>query len=99
METARRKLITILAPENAEFPIAEDLRSLGVPGYTAVPASGQGQHGIRPSTWHGRNVQIEVIVDASLVTPILEALELKHRHAHPCVAWVTDIEAWPAEKF
>lgn len=99
MQTVRRKLVTILAPENAEPAIAADLGTLGIHAYTAVRAAGRGQHGVRPSTWLGPNVQLEILVDAAQVEGILEVLESKHRRINPCVAWITDVDAWPADKF
>ncbi|MBK7399116.1 MAG: hypothetical protein IPJ34_23220 [Myxococcales bacterium] len=94
-----RSSVTILAPENAEPSIAEDLKSLGIHAFSSVQAGGRGQHGVRPSTWLGPNVQIEIVVDAAIVDRILEVLEAKHRKINPCVAWITDVDAWPAEKF
>lgn len=97
MSFAKKKLITIIAPESAEDELIEALASI-TRGLSVVPARGRGAHGQRPNLWHSGNIQVEAIVAPSDVEPIVAVLE-RFAADMPCVAWVTDVEAWPAKKF
>jgi hypothetical protein len=98
MNTTPKKLLTILTSESMEKTIIEDLLAAGANGATAVDARGRGAHGVRPSSWASGNVRIEVMGDADMVQRALDKLE-RFRPETPMVAWVCDVQAWPADKF
>lgn len=95
----RRKLITILTVESAEEILMKDLVALGANGVSALRAHGRGEHGVRPSARYGGNLQVELIVDEALVGKVFGLLEERYRPMNPIVAWVQDVDAWPADKF
>ena len=97
MSLAKKKLVTIIAPESAEDELVDALASI-TRGLSVVPARGRGRHGERPNLWHSGNIQIETVVAPSDVEPVLAVLE-RFPPETPCVAWVADVEAWPAKKF
>jgi hypothetical protein len=97
MSLAKKKLVTIIVPETIETAVVEALAKI-THGLSLVPARGRGAHGERPNVWHPANVQIETVVASEAVERVLAALE-RFRPTTPVVAWITDVEAWPADKF
>lgn len=97
MAFAKKKLITIIAPESVEEELVAALARISG-GVSVVDARGRGAHGERPDLWHSGNVQIETVVAASLVDRIAALLK-RFSPDMPMVAWIADVEAWPAEKF
>ena len=97
MSLAKKKLITIIVPDSAEDELIAALASI-TRGLSVVPARGRGAHGERPNLWRSGNVQVEAIVAPSDVEPIVAVLE-RFVEDMPCVAWIADVEAWPAKKF
>src|SRR5512139_4021984 len=97
MALIKKKLITIIVPETAEPAVADALSTV-TRGFSAVAAGGRGKHGERPDVWHSGNFQIETIVDVSEVDRVLAVLE-PFLPGTPLLAWVSDVEAWPAARF
>jgi len=102
MSTLPMKLVTIVAPEASEGALVEGLAAIGVYGCSMLRAHGRGVHGVRPSSWggaglewHGANVQIEAVIDASVVDRVLAMLEARLEVYGPIVAWTSDVQAWP----
>lgn len=95
----RKKLITILTAESAEEVLLKDLVDIGANGVSALRAHGRGEHGVRPSTRYGGNLQVELLVDEAMVPKVFALLDERYRPTNPIVAWVQDVDAWPAEKF
>lgn len=99
MRTTPMKLLTILVTDTIEDALVEEILALGASGCSVVEASGHGMHGDRPSRWQGGNVRIEVIVGEPVVERILAHLRDRYVGLHPMVAWIADVDAWPAERF
>jgi nitrogen regulatory protein PII len=72
MKTADLILLTIIAEDELENRLIEDLKKLGARGYTVCGVRGEGHHGLRASQWEGENIKIEVIVDRDLADAISE---------------------------
>ncbi len=72
MKTTNLILLTIIAEDELESRLIEDLKKLGVRGYTVCTVRGEGHHGLRSSQWEGANIKIEVIVDSDLADAISE---------------------------
>lgn len=98
MLLAKKKLVTIIAPEAVEDPLVEALAPV-TRGLSVVPARGLGAHGARPNQWRSGNLQIETLVAAADVERLLDVLERFPTTDPPLIAWVADVEAWPAKKF
>ena len=49
--------------------------------------------------WHGPNVQVEVVVDGRSVDCLLDLLEKRNEVYGPFVAWISNVDAWPVERF
>lgn len=97
MATVRRKLVTIVAPASLEDSLVDVLGAFAR-GVSIVKAHGHGTHGDRPSAWYGPNLQVEVLVSATQLDALFTSLE-RFLENNPMVAWVSDVEAWPADKF
>lgn len=67
-----QSLLTIITEDELESRIIEDLKKLGVRGYTICNVRGEGHHGLRASQWEGENIKIEVIVTSALADAISE---------------------------
>jgi hypothetical protein len=99
VETRPAKLLSIVLPISAEESFLADLRALGVHGASVSTIRGHGAHGDRPNRWNPENVRFDVVVTAEMVDRVLTWLEGKYRPSGPVVAWVTDVLAWPGDKF
>jgi len=97
MPLAQKKLVTIIAPESGEDDLVAALAKV-TRGLSIVPARGRGEHGERPNVWHSGNIQVEAVVSPAEVERVLAVLERLPTET-PVVAWVSDIDAWPANKF
>lgn len=99
MRTQSRKLVAVVFPEAAETTVGELLVASDFSAFTILHAiRGRGVHGDRPNTWQGGNAQLEVILEPELLDPFFALLE-RLRQSMPLVAWVSDVEAWPIDKF
>jgi nitrogen regulatory protein PII len=98
-ETAKVKLLTIIAPFGLGDNIAQDLQTMGVGGFTSTSAHGWGRHGSRHfGLVDGANVRIETLVSAQLAQEILERVVGAFAH-DAVVAFTQDVEAGPRSRF
>ncbi|MBK6463731.1 MAG: hypothetical protein IPF92_22405 [Myxococcales bacterium] len=93
-----QKLVTLVVPESAEEEIVAEIRRMGV-GVSLLEVRGKGKHGVRPDPWHGGNIEIRAVMGADRATRLLQRLEAEHLPTTNIVAWVSDVEAWPASRF
>lgn len=99
IETAKLKLVTILASFELGNRIASDLRALGVSGYTKTKAEGWGAHGSRRfGIVDGANVRIETLVTAELAHQILHTVAANFS-GQAAVAFSCDVDAVPIHHF
>jgi hypothetical protein len=98
-ETAKVKLVTIIAPYSLGDHIAGDLRTMGVGGFTTTNADGWGSHGRRHfGLVDGANVRFETLVSAELATEILERVVGAFAH-DAVVGFMHDVDAGPRSRF
>lgn len=99
METAKIRVVTIVATAELQERLENDLLALGVSGLTIGKADGRGSHGVRRAGLFDRaNVRIETLVSAPLADKIMQ-LVVKHYAGQECLAYVHDVEAVPKEHF
>ncbi|MGO8993963.1 MAG: P-II family nitrogen regulator [Polyangiaceae bacterium] len=99
MQTAKVKLVTIVVPYEFESHLREDLRALGVSGFTIATVNGSGAHG--PRRWSildGANARFDVLASAAIAEQVL-ARVTKTLDGSPFVAYMRDVEAIPHEHF
>jgi nitrogen regulatory protein PII len=98
-DTAKVKLVTIIASFQLGDRIATQLRALGVSGYTKTKADGWGQHGTRQyGIVDSANVRIESLVRPELARQILQAVVANFANL-AIVAFTQDVEAVPTDHF
>jgi hypothetical protein len=98
-ETAKVKLVTIIASFQLGDRIASDLRALGVSGYTRSKADGWGRHGTREyGIIDSANVRIDSLVSSELALRILHAVVANFAN-QAVVAFAQDVEAVPSGHF
>lgn len=100
MPRGTRKLVSIVTEAAAERGLIEDLRALGVRGWTILNARGEGHHGERAGDWtESRNLKIETLCDAETCERLLEHLRTNWYEHFAMVAWAVDAEVVRPEKF
>jgi nitrogen regulatory protein P-II 2 len=99
VETAKLALVTIIAASELEDGLIEDLRALGVKGYTVGKVNGRGTHGPRISGFFDTpNLHFEILVPPALGEKILEHI-VAHYSDRAIIAYVQDVRAVPREHF
>jgi nitrogen regulatory protein PII len=99
IETARVKLVTIIAREELLDGLEEQLKAMGTSGYTVGRADGRGQSGPRTK---GFLTLANVRVEALLRPPDAQRLLERLAHAYgdrQIVAFSHDVDAIPKEHF
>ena len=99
VETASVKLVTILAPVTLGDAIVNELRQIGVTGYTTSQVNGWGQHGTRQFGLNDEpNIRIDTLVSAELARVILARIDAKAAE-NGMIAFEQDAEAVPRRHF
>lgn len=100
MNSAVRKLITIITESSLESALAEDVKRLGAHGYTVTEARGEGSRGTRSGDWdQSSNIRMEVICETRVKDAILLHLSEHYYRDYAMVLYVTDVEVLRPEKF
>jgi nitrogen regulatory protein PII len=91
VESAKMKLVTIIASSELLDRLTVGLRKLGVPGYTTVAVNGRGLHGPRArGVFDSGNVRLETVVSPALGAALLEYLAADYEDI---VVFAHDVEA------
>jgi nitrogen regulatory protein PII len=98
-ETAKVRLLTIIAGEELVDGILENLRTIGVTGFTVARVEGRGHHGLRHRNFFAlANVRVEVLLGVEHAERLLERLSHAYE-GRQVVAFFQDVEAWPKAHF
>jgi hypothetical protein len=99
LETAKVRLVTIIAGEELLDGLERQLKAMGVPGYTVGRADGRGMHGPRRSSFVAlANVRIEVLLPPAEALRLLERIAQEYA-GRQVIAFAHDVEAIPKEHF
>jgi hypothetical protein len=100
LETAKIKLVTVIATSELEERLMGDLRKAGATGYTISGVhSGWGSHGPRHrGMFDTGNVRIELLVSADVAKKLLEVI-VAHYADMSLIAFAQDVEAVPRKNF
>lgn len=99
METAKVRLVTVVAAFELEERLVKDLTGLRVPGYTMGRVDGRGLHGPRMAGLvDAPNMRIEMLVSPGLAARIIERITQKYAD-QAIIAYVHDVEAVPHDQF
>ena len=99
METAKIRVVTIVATAELQERLEGDLMAMGGTGLTVGRVDGRGSHGVRRAGLFDRaNVRIETLVSTELATRVLERI-MTHYKGQEILAYAHDVEAVPKEHF
>lgn len=94
------KLVTIVCEALAREPVTRLLREVGAHGYTLFEVEGEGSHGARTAEMDMlANIQIEVVVPATVCERLLESLERDFFPTYAMIAYESDIRVRRPGKF
>ena len=93
------KLLTVFASFDLEARVLGDLRALGASGYTVDSVNGRGAHGVRRyGVVDGANVRVQSLLREDVARAALRLFASDYAE-EPVVAFLTDAEAVPANRF
>ena len=92
------KLVTIIAEDELESRIVDNILSLGAKGYTVARVHGAGLHRPRLDEWEGENVLIETLVSTDVADQIVRSVSEKYFASFGVTVFVTDAQVVRAEK-
>ncbi len=99
MQTMPMKLVTIIAEDELEPRLTDDVKKLGAHGYSVGKVRGEGMHGARLSEWEGENIRIETIVPDTVADQIMAHLAERYFPHFAVVAYISNIEVLRGGKF
>jgi nitrogen regulatory protein P-II 2 len=99
VDTAKVTLVTVVGVFEVEQRLMDDLKRLGVKGFTRGEVDGRGVHGPRMAGLaDAPNFRLEMLVRASLAQRILERIAARYA-GQPVLAFLHPVEAMPSEHF
>jgi nitrogen regulatory protein PII len=99
LETASITLVTIIAPITLSDALLNDLRDIGVTGYTTWKVDGFGTHGTREFGLNDEpNIHIDTLVSAEIARAILARMNTRSA-VDGLVAYAREVEAVPGRHF
>jgi nitrogen regulatory protein P-II 2 len=99
VRTARVVLVTVIAAFELEDRLVEDLRRLGVKGYTIGKVDGRGVHGaVMAGLVDAPNLRLEMLVAHPVAARVLERIASRYVD-QPIMAYTHEVDAMPAEHF
>jgi nitrogen regulatory protein P-II 2 len=93
------QLITIISLDVLEERIVQDLKTLGVKGYTVSEARGEGLSVRRDDNWEGRNIRIEILANEEKLEKIFTLLQEKYFPKYKMIAFSYPVNVLRREKF
>jgi len=99
MKLEPRKLVTIIILDSLEKDVIDDIKALGVKGYTISTAQGEGLNHTRDNQWEGVNRKIETIVREKTAQKIIELMSKKYFEKYGAIAFLSDVYVLRKEKF
>lgn len=97
--TAQVRLVTIVAEAVLEASILALLKEIGVSGYTAADARGEGSRARRTGEIPGENVRIETLVAPETARRLLAEVSQRWFADYAIVAWASDVEVVRGGKY
>lgn len=93
------KMITIIALDSLQNRLVDDLKLIGIKGYTVAEVEGEGLHSQHFSDWEGRNIRIDALASDEKVLKTMEMLSHKYFDKYGVIAFVTTVEVLRKERF
>jgi nitrogen regulatory protein PII len=96
----KRVMVTIVTESVLERQLTEELKQLGVHGYTVTEARGEGSRGVRAAEWeYSSNIRVETICDEQVAGAILAHVSRTYYANYAMIAFTHEVEVMRPEKF
>jgi nitrogen regulatory protein PII len=96
----KRVLVTIVTESVLERQLTDDLKRLGVHGYTITEARGEGHRGVRAADWeHSANIRVETICEERVAQAIMQHISRTYYANYAMIAFTQEVEVMRPEKF
>jgi hypothetical protein len=96
----KRTLVTIVTEAVLERQLIDDVKRLGVHGYTITDARGEGHRGVRAADWeYSRNIRLETICEARVAEAIMAHVSRTYYANYAMIAFHYEVEVMRPEKF
>ena len=92
-------LVTIVIESGLRNRLVDDLKKVGVHGYTEVDARGEGSRGMRTADWEGKNVRIETLVSLEVADLIFAKLSSDYFAHYAVAAWSHPVKVLRHDKY
>ena len=100
MNYIQKKLVTIVCEANLEDELINELKNIGIKGYTISEARGEGARGVRKGDWdQNRNIRIEVVCSAEKAQVITQKLLENYYENYAVITFVSDVSVLRPDKF
>ena len=96
--TTKVKLVTVIVPFELGDSVANDLRTLGVSGFTTSSAHGWERHSRQAGLTSGASVRLETLATAEMAHAIFSYVVARSSD-EDLVAFAQDVEAVPESHF
>jgi nitrogen regulatory protein P-II 2 len=99
MPNVARQLVTIIVEAAVEARLIEDVKRLGVKGYSVGHVRGEGRSASHLQDLNGPSLRLETIVTDTLAEAILAHLEAEYFGRYAVVVWVSPVDVRRPERF
>ncbi len=95
-----KKLVTIICEANLEDELINELKNIGIKGYTISEARGEGARGVRKGDWdQNRNIRIEVVCGPEKAETIAQNLLDNYYENYAVITFISDVNVLRSGKF
>jgi nitrogen regulatory protein P-II 2 len=99
MHTTPLKMVVIIAEPVLEHRLLQELRTLGVRGYSVVDGRGEGSRHAHATDVPGANVRIETIVTPAVADRIMDYMSSHYFAHYSFIAYVLDVAVARGDKY
>ncbi len=100
MKTWPKKLVTIVTEKILEDDLLEQLKKVGMKGFTVTDARGEGSRGVRSASWdQSSNIRIEIVCDEVRADQICTFLQENFYNNYAMIVFVSDVTTLRNDKF
>jgi len=100
MKTWPKKLVTIVTEKILEDDLLDQLKKVGMKGFTVTDARGEGARGVRSSGWdQSSNIRIEIVCDEAHADQICSFLQENYYDNYAMIVFVLDVATLRNDKF
>jgi nitrogen regulatory protein PII len=99
MSNVQRQLVTIVAEAAVESRLVEDVKRLGVQGYSVGHVRGEGRTASHLQDLNGPSMRLETIVTDEVAAAILAHVEAEYFGRYAVVVWASPVSVLRPERF